>query len=78
MFAAFSWHSTSPRALDVAKTMVAASATKRKSAADTASAVWLPDGVQLTWRVPCNYHAAHAWFTRLLSEIPAVHGDTAE
>ena len=78
MFAAFSWHSTSPRALDVAKTMVAASATKRKSAADTASAVWLPDGVQLTWRVPCNYHAGHAWLTRLLGETPTVHGDTAE
>ena len=78
MFLAFAWHSKSPRAVDVAKAMVARQRAKRQSPADLDSVVWLPDGVQLTWCAPCNYHAGYAWFTRLLGEIPAVHGDTAD
>ncbi len=77
-FAAFSWHSKSPRALVVAKAMVARQRTKRQSPVDLESAVWSPDGVQLTYWVPCNYAAGHAWFTWLLGEIPAVHGDTSD
>ena len=78
VFAAFSWHLTSPRALDVAKAMVARQRTKRQSPVDLESAVWLPDGVQLTYWVPTSYHSAYAWFSRLLGEIPAVHGDTSD
>ncbi len=51
---------------------------KRQSLVDLDAAVWLPDGVQFTYWVPSSLHTAHAWFSRLLAEILAVHGDTSD
>ncbi len=71
VFAAFSWHSTCPRAVDVAKGMMALQSTKRQSAVNLESVVWLPGGVQLTWLAPmqlprgaCVAHAALGRDTR--------------
>jgi hypothetical protein len=74
----FSWHTSQPQKLELARSALAQAKVARQSSFDFSSLKWLSDGFCIARKTPSTYNAGWQYFSRLLGACNSGTGNNVD